>query len=561
MPETVRGRRWDLRPAVTPATALVRSYPPLIARLLAAREVRSPEEAGLFFGGGCTTADPLALSGMPDAVRRIIEARERGELVTVYGDYDVDGVTATAILSEGLRELGVSVSCHIPDRFTEGYGLTREGVEAVAATGATLIISVDCGINANTEIAYAKQLGVDVVVLDHHEPPETLPEAAALVDPKLGGGPRDLDGLASCGLTLTVLRALCAADGRPLDESRYLDLAALGTVADMVPLTGENRRIVRDGLRAIAATGRPGLRALMALAGVDPAHLDADAIGFRLAPRLNAAGRLEHARFALDLLTTRDPAEAQVLAGRLSELNTRRQQMTERACALAGSLAGSECAGGSLVMVGHEEIAQGIVGLVASRLVEEYARPAIVYERGPEVSKGSVRGIGAIDVHALLSQGADLMDRWGGHAGAGGFTVRTERLPKLKSVLSEWTETQLAGADLRPVIEADLETPLGGLRGAEVKFLQHFQPCGQGNPTPTFISRGAAVMQSRTMGAENTHLRMKLRDGGATWEAVAWRMGHAAPRPGERVDLVYSVSRDRRGSGLELLVHDFCRSC
>jgi single-stranded-DNA-specific exonuclease len=398
---------------------------------------------------------------------------------------------------------------------------------------------------------------MDVIVLDHHEPPAVLPDAAAIVDPKLGGGPPDFDGLASCGLAFTTVRALCEVAGRSVDAARYLDLAALGTVADMVPLTGENRRIVHDGLRALQASKRPGVRALLAASGLDARMLDTSDLGFRLAPRINAAGRLEDASIALELLTTRNPRRAQELACALSDLNSRRQSLTQDAVALARRLADEECKGEPLIMVGHEEIPQGIVGLVAGKLVEELYRPAVVYERHDELCHGSVRSIPEFDVVRCLAQGGDLMERWGGHAQAGGFTVRTERVGQLREVFTAWARQQLADVDLRPTLDIDLETPLSGIRGDEIRWLQYLEPCGQENPTPVFVSRRVMVADSRTLGNGQKHLRLKLRDGAASWPAIAFDMGEAQPRPGARIDVVYSFGKDRGGMGLQLQIKDF----
>lgn len=560
MLDSVRGRRWLIRSPQPLGELEDGRYPRLIARLLAQRGIRAAADAHRFFYNGDAPAEPLLIPGMEAAVARIRAAVQGGERIAVFGDYDVDGVTATAILTEGIAGLGGDVIAHIPDRFADGYGLTRAGIRAVRDRGARLLISVDCGINANDEIDYAAELGLGVVVLDHHQPPDRLPAADAIVDPKIGGGPAEYDGLASCGLAVTTLRALYAAQGRSLDEGRFLDLAALGTVADMVPLLGENRRIVREGLRALARSGRPGVQALCEAAGVEPGKLDTEAIAYRLAPRLNAAGRLENAGLALELLTTDDDGRAAELARVLSELNARRQQMTEEALTLARELAAAECGDAPLIMVGHPRIAQGIVGLVAGKLVEERYRPSIVYERGDDVCRGSVRSIPEIDVVRCLEQGGDLMERWGGHSQAGGFSVKTARVPRLKAVLSEWVGRELAGADLRPALQADAEVPLAEVRAAEIRWLPYFEPCGQENPAPMFVSRRVPVMRSWTVGTDGRHLRLKLRDGVATWDAVAFNLGHALPRPGTRVDVLYSIAPDRRGFGMELQVRDFAPS-
>lgn len=556
MSESVLGRRWTIRDSEPGEALIAAGVPPLTARLLTQRGVRTPGDARRFLVGDTSPADPLLLTGMPALVERLQRAIAAGERIAIFGDYDVDGITATAILVQGIAALGGDVIAHIPDRFTDGYGVTRPGLRSVRDRGAALVLTVDCGINANAEFEYAAEIGLDAAILDHHEPPAQLPEVAAIVDPKLGGGPPEFDGLASCGLAYTVLRALYATAGRSWDESHSLELAALGTVADMVPLRGENRRIVREGLQALRKTTRPGLLALFATARADAATLDAGAIGYRLAPRLNAAGRIRHAGLALDLLTTGDDARAATLAETLQALNTDRQQMTERAVSLARDLAASECSGRSLVMVGHPGIAQGVVGLVAGKLVEELYRPVIVYERGDELCRGSVRGIPEVNVVECLAHGRELMERWGGHSQAGGFTARTEHVERLRELLCEWTDTRLSGADLRPLLVADAEVSLAAFTPNELKWMERLEPCGMDNATPAFIARNLQVAGVRTMGEGGKHLRLNLR-GAPLSRAVGFGLGRHAPRPGSRIDALFTLARDRYAGGHELHLKDF----
>jgi single-stranded-DNA-specific exonuclease len=558
MRHSVRGRRWLVRWHDEAGIRPVPGFPPLTGRLLALRGVQDHDEGRQYLFADGTPADPWTLPGIDRAVERLLRAIRGGERIAVYGDYDADGVTATAILSEGLRDLGADVVTHIPDRFSEGYGLTAAGLEVVRRLGASLVVSVDCGVSAVEEIARARAAGIGVVVLDHHVPRAAVPLADAIVDPKLeDGAPPELAHLASCGLAYTTLRALYDASGRSLDEDHYAELVAVGTVADIVPLTGENRRLVRRGLAALRRSRRPGVLALLESAGVRGTNVSAGSIAFRLAPRLNVAGRLDRATLALELLTTEDEAHARALAERLNGLNARRQQMTDEAMRVALELAQQDGGGSPLVMVGHPQISRGIVGLVAGKLVDELYRPSIVYEVGAEYCTGSVRSIPEMSAVECLAQGADLLERWGGHSQAGGFTVRTDRLPALKAVLSAWASERLAGADLRPTLVADIETPLAGLQGADLQRLPYFEPCGEANPVPTFISRGVTVVRARAVGANGQHLRLCLRDGQRVWDAVGFDLGHTIPAPGTRLDIVYTVAPDRRGDGLELHLTDF----
>ena len=560
MTESVRGKRWRLRPEASLGDLERPELPRLIARLLAQRGVVTSSEAKQFLTCRLTPPDATTLSGMEEALARVQTALRDAETIAIYGDYDADGITATAILVTGLRELGAKVFGFLPNRFHDGYGLSRSGLGAVRRDDATLVITVDCGITAGPEVDYAAELGMDVVVLDHHEPPRELPHAAALVDPKLGGGPPELDHLSACGLAFTFLRTLFLTVGRDFDERPYLEFAAIGTVADMVPLRGENRRIVRTGLESMRTTRWVGLRALLNSAGVDAAAITTADIGFRIAPRINAAGRLDDARLALELLTTNEPAKALVLASQLNDLNLRRQRLTDEALQLARRIELEQRNGTPLVMVGHEEMNQGVVGLVAGRLVEELYRPAVVFERGPEVCKASVRGIPEFNVVECLAAGGELMERWGGHAQAGGFTVRNERLDELRQVLAAWTKERLAGVDLRPTLDIDLETRLCDLSGNNLNWLRYLEPCGMDNPHPRFLTRGVRVVSARPMGADGRHFKANIKEDRVTWTAKAFGYGQAIPRAGDIIDVVYEVSPSKMGGHLELLLLDYAPS-
>jgi single-stranded-DNA-specific exonuclease len=546
------GKRWRVRPE--PPVILRGDWPPLIGRLLAHRGVTSADEARAFFDGGT----PPALPALPDlgpAVERLARACRAGEQVAVFGDFDVDGITSAALLTESLAALGARPIPYLPHRVDEGYGLNNEAIDSLRQLGATLLVSADCGTSSVEEIAHARRLDMDVIVLDHHKVPERLPLGALIVNPKRDDAIREEP--AACGIAWYVLRALHDALGRPADEARLLELAALGTVCDMAPLAGENRRLVRDGLRALVRTERPGLRALMEVAAVDPARIDTEAIGFALGPRLNAAGRLAHARLAFDLLTTPDEERARDLAIELDSLNRQRQQATEAAVALAEELLADE-GDPPLLMLGHAELPAGIVGLVAARLVDARQRPAVVYQQGDEESRASCRSIPQFDItQALRDCPRELFVRFGGHRAAAGFTARNEHLPAIKERLLAIAGERLAGEELQPTIEIDAELPLAALRGEEIRWLARMAPHGIGNPEPTFLSRNVVVAERQNVGVDGKHLRLKLRDGAVSWPAIAFRQTGDGIEAGERIDLVYSLSADRRLSdGLELRVVD-----
>jgi len=543
-------RRWRLRSA--PATeVLTRSpFPPLIRHLLAQRGVANEDEAARFlFLEPWPTADPLMLPGVQPAVERLAQAVARGETVAVFGDFDVDGVTAAALLTEALRELGATALPYIPDRFREGYGLNVSAIADLADRGAGLLVAADCGTSSIAEVAEANRLGMDVLVLDHHAIPPELPASLALVNPKLGDGCGPYADLASVGVAYQTVAALHRAIDRPWEGDRFLDLVAIGTVGDLVPLLGENRHLVKLGLAALQNTGRLGLRALMATTGARSAAMDVESIAYGLAPRLNAAGRLAHAEASLRLLLTTSDSEGQALAAQLNSLNQERQRQTEQAVALATELLAIEDPQGSLplIFIAHPDIPQGIAGLVASRLVDERYRPAVVCQTGDGQSRASCRSIPEFDMVGALRRQEKLLVRFGGHRLAAGFTVANENLPALKQALLEHADETLVRVELSPALDIDAELPLARLRGEEIRWLQSFAPHGQGNPEPTFLSRGVLVAEARPVGNDGRHLRLRLKDGPVTWPGVAFDLGELAMEPGQRADVVYSLTVDRRG--------------
>ncbi|HZP25533.1 MAG TPA: single-stranded-DNA-specific exonuclease RecJ [Dehalococcoidia bacterium] len=552
------GRQWRTRGRVPEDVFAAEGYSPLLRHLLWHRQLRSPAEISAFlFDTPFPSYDPLLLPQMEAAVQRIRQALRAGETIAVFGDFDVDGVTASVVLTEGLRDLGANVFAYIPHRFTEGYGLSLAAIEALRLRGACLIITADCGTSSIAEIDHARGLGIDVVVLDHHTVPEELPAAIATVNPKRVDCLYPEAELASVGLALKLLCALYEAEGRPLDEQRYLDLVALGTVADMAPLLGENRWLVRQGLQTLRRTQRPGLRALMEVAGVEIERADTETIGFQLGPRLNAAGRLAHAQLSFELLTCTDEAEALLRAAELGALNQERQRLTAEAMTLLRELLAGETEA-PLLFVGHTDVSSGIVGLVAGRLAEQYHRPTIVYELGENESRGSARSIIEFDITSAMRRNAELFIRFGGHRQAAGFTATNEALPRIKEALLETAAHELAEVDLTPTLEIDAAFPLRHLRGEEIKSLVRLQPFGQGNPEPLFLSRAVTVAEARPVGEDGAHLRMKLRDGRVTWPAIGFGLGETGElAEGQAMDVVYSLSSDRNSEGgLQLVVRD-----
>jgi len=572
-------------------------FPPLIRHLLYHRGMRSQDEAARFlFLAPPPEYDPHLLPAVERAVERLSAAIEGGEAIAVFGDFDVDGVTAAALLTQALREAGATVIPYIPNRFSEGYGLNVGAISTLHRQGAALLVAADCGTSSIPEIEHARRLGMDVIVVDHHALPPSRGAASgaptgalALVNPRAptGSGESPHCELASVGVAYNLMAALYEARGRAWEPRRFLDLVAIGTVADVAPLVGENRYLVRQGLAALrhppeadppmaeaqgqrqterpgpSAPLRPGLRALMEVAGLRPEVVDSEAIGYTLGPRLNAAGRLAHAELSLRLLLTENEGEAQAIAKQLNQLNQERQRQTDQALALASELLAVEEPDGSgpLIFVGHRDMSEGIVGLVAGKLAEERYRPTIVYRAGEQESRASCRSIPEFDMVGALRRQGHLLMRYGGHHQAAGFTVANGNLAALRSGLLQEAADELAGLELAPTLDIDAELPLSRLRGEEIRWLQRLQPFGQRNPEPTFLSRGVLVTESRPVGNPSAssglakHLRLKLKDGAVTWPAIAFNLGpalrvlkgDAAVEAGQRVDVVYSLSAERRG--------------
>jgi single-stranded-DNA-specific exonuclease len=558
-------KRWRLRSSPFRGRLEHSGLPKLIAHILENRGIGSLADAKRFLGGEATKlGDAFGLPGFEGAIGLLRDALKTGRLVCVYGDFDVDGISSTAILTETLRDLGGKVLPYIPNREREGYGLNLRAVDSLADRGVELLVTCDCGTSSLTEVEHARALGVEVVVIDHHLPPTALPDTSAMVNPKLPTGSYPFADYATAGLAYRLSEALYASERRDFPASRYVEMAALGTVADMVPLAGENRELVKLGLAALAQTQRPGLRALMTVSGIKPNDVSSEAIGFNLGPRINAAGRLADAGLALELLLTDEEGTAMALAESIDGLNRERQRLTREAEEAARAMVESRPEA-SLMVVGDSGFHQGIIGLVASRLVEQYGRPAVVYQTGEGESRGSCRSIFEYDITGGLRSCGELFERYGGHRQAGGFTIRNDRLAVLEERLTDHASRLLDGVDLTPSLEIDAEWPLSAVRTQEIQWLRKLQPHGQGNPDVLLLSRDVTVLEAKTVGDEGRHLRLKLRNGPVVWPAIAFRWDGDAPLDGSRIDVVYSLSADRYGPGeaggaLQLTVVDFVQT-
>lgn len=544
--------RWRLRDPYAHQNGIPR-FPRIVATVLAARGITTRAQADLFYKPHLAPDyDALELPGMNEAISRVRAAIEAHETIALYGDFDVDGVTSVAVLHEGLKPLGASVITYIPDRFTEGYGLNFGAVQRLRAEGVSLLVTADCGISSVAEVAYANELGLDVIILDHHTVPEVMPAAVAAVNPKRLDSPYPFDELAAVGVAYRFLEVLYEACGRALDTSAFIDLAALGTVVDVAPLFDENRRIVTEGLARMQRGLRPGLEALARVSGTPAERFNAETLGFAIGPRMNAAGRLAHANIALDLMLARDPLTARNLAEQLDLLNRQRQAQTEEAMDIAEGLLGAS--DDPLIMVAAEGISPGIVGLVASRLADRRNRPAIVLSKGPDESRASARSVPGFDIVSAIRKEKELLVRHGGHRAAAGFTVCNEHLDLLRERLINTASEQLGWEPPRRLIDIDAEARLGELDGLEIKGLMRFEPCGQGNRKPVLLTRGVQLKDAKTVGATGDHLKVAVKDGPVTWRGIAFRQAEAE-LDGE-VDIVFSLQRDWRGDGVELEILD-----
>ena len=541
----MNNRRWNLLPPAPESFINASDFPPLIAQLLYNRGLTSPSQLELFLSADAPPdGDPFLLPDMHKAVPRIYQAMLAGESIAIYGDFDADGITATALLAQGLALLGGNPIPYIPHRLTEGYGLNTAALEKLRKQGISLVITVDCGVTAITEVEKAKRTGLDIIITDHHTPLPELPPAIAIVCPKLPLSSYPFSELSGAGVALKLLQALFQGIGKDEQANEFMDLAALGTVADMTPLLGENRYLVKQGLKLLNNTSRPGIREMIDLAGLTMGSLDAESISWVLAPRLNAAGRMAHALTSYKLLMTDSPHEARGMATWLEQKNTERQRMTAKAL---GKARESILAQGisPLLLASNEDYPAGIVGLVAGRLAEEFYRPSIVIRTGEQLSTGSCRSIPEFNIILALQKCQSLLSRFGGHSQAAGFTLPTKNLSRFQKLLSELAASQLEGADLRPHLDIDAQVVLPELSDGAFQMIQKLAPFGRGNPAPTFISRKVEVVDCRTMGNNGDHLRLKLRQGDTLWDAVAFRQGDCLSGITPSMDIVYNLEIDR----------------
>ena len=552
-----REKDWKIpfaRPRITPELEAA-GFTPLLTAVLALRGVENGQQARqLIYGGADCIHDPLLMTGMPEARARILQAIERGETVAVYGDYDVDGITSTCLVTDYLRSRGLNCIPYIPDRNEEGYGLNCAALDSLKAQGVSLVVTVDCGVTAVEETEYARALGIDMVITDHHEcKHDALPRAAALVDCKQEGDRYPNKDLAGVGVALKLVCA-CEGDSKAM-LGRYADLVAIGTVADVMPLVDENRYIVKYGLELLEKNPRPGIAAMLRESSIDPKKLNASVIGYSLAPRLNAAGRLGHAAIAARLLMSQDPVTATNLAVELCELNRRRQNIETEIWQEANQLL-SDKAPDSPIVLASDKWHQGVIGIAASRLAEQYSLPAIMICLNGDVGKGSCRSYGGFNLFDALSSCSEHLLGFGGHALAAGLNIRKENLPAFRQALADYYRSNRP--EPLPEVQCDLLITDPALLSIDnVKSLDLLEPYGNSNPKP-LMCISAVRLESASQVGNGRHLRMRVRFGDNRFEGIFFShsLSELGLREGELVDVAFrpQINEYRGNVSVQLVV-------
>ncbi|MFJ5758145.1 single-stranded-DNA-specific exonuclease RecJ [Neobacillus sp. NPDC093182] len=512
---------------------------PLVASLLINRGLDTVDSARYFLFGKEQFHDPYLLTGMDIAVKRIREAIERQEPILIFGDYDADGVSSTTVLMVTLRELGANVQFYIPNRFTEGYGPNEPAFRRAAENGIKLIITVDTGISAINEAAIAKEIGLDLIITDHHEPGPVLPEALAIIHPKLPDSIYPFRELAGVGVAFKLAHALYGEVPEHL-----LEIAVIGTIADLVSLKDENRLIAKRGLEKLKVTENKGLKAILKVAGVDQQSINEETIGFSLAPRINAVGRLENADMAVELLLTDDPFEAEALAQEMDDLNKTRQSIVNSITleAIEEVERNYPIDSNSVLVIGKEGWNAGVIGIVASRLVEKFYRPTIVlsFDKEKGLAKGSARSIAGFDLFKNLSECRDILPHFGGHPMAAGMTLRLEDVSDLRQRLNNLANEQLTEEDFIPITTLDHQIAVEEINLSSLDELNLLAPFGMDNPKPKVLISNVQISTMRKIGSEQNHLKVMVNDNGTNLDGIGFGLGQLADHisPASKISLI-----------------------
>jgi single-stranded-DNA-specific exonuclease len=547
LPKTKRWRVMEKESMLRDNLSSTLGVSPLVSQILINRGIVDAEQAGRFLSSTLTDlSSPLEMKGVRVAVERVIEAVRKGERIAIYGDYDVDGITATSLLLLFLKGVGGDVTYYIPDRVKEGYGLNADAVKRLSDSGVSLLITADCGITNQREVKLAREMGMDVIVTDHHEVPDDIPDALSVINPKQPDCPFPFKHLAGVGVAFNLLIALRARlrddgfwkGGDVTNLRGYLDLVALGTVADVVPLVDENRIFVKYGLMELTDSKRPGIMALKEVSGLKDATVSADAVGYRLAPRINAAGRVGSAGDGVRLLTSEDYGEALGIAKILDEMNKERQALEEKIVSEAQEMVESyPMKGRRTIVLSSDGWHPGVIGIVASRIAEAYYRPTVLISLKDGIGKGSARSIHSFMLYEGLKECSHLLDAFGGHEYAAGLTIPAERIGRFSEEFENVASKMLSDDDMMPEIEIDAILDLKEVTEELVNGLENLAPFGEANPEPILCSKALGVADRRVVG--NNHLKLKFRQNGTVRDAIGFGMGDLISLMGDHVDAAF----------------------
>jgi len=532
---------------------------PFLKQILYNRGITNHKEALSFLNAELPeNVAHSTLRGVEKATSIIYQAVAENKHVAIYGDFDADGVTSTALAKSALDEIGAKATTYIPHRVEEGYGLNADAIRNLRNQGADVLITVDCGIRAVEEVKIARDLGLDVIITDHHQPGPTLPSASAILNPNLPHDPYPNKHLAGVGVAYHLFRAVAERYAH-FNAEAYLDLVALGTIADLVPLQGENRHLVRKGLALLRNPQRQGILSLMGAAGLDPTTVNSSDISYQIAPRINASGRLKTAQFALNLLLEKEIHRAGVLAQEIEIINKQRKRLMRKVREMAEKIAVTDDALPPVLFAFHPSFNQGVVGLAAGYLADKYHRPAIVGKKEEFLSTASCRSIDEFNIIQALEVHEDLLVRYGGHPSAAGLTIENKHLNEFKSQMTTYSDRILLDIDLVPELEADLEISLEDLGYPLLEKINSLRPLGYGNPQPTFVTRNLKIKHMRRVGKNDTHLKCSVSNGKQLFEGIAFGRGSDAGALQGPVDVLYAFEKNefRGNTTLQLNIKDF----
>lgn len=534
----------------------------LVSKILVNKNILSDEEINKFLNPNRHDFyDPFLMPDMEKAVDRILEALNKNEKIIIYGDYDVDGITSTTVLKRFLIERNANVSQYIPDRLNEGYGLNKEALEEIAKEGYTLMITVDCGISGIEEVEFAKSLGMETIVTDHHEPGEILPNAVAVVDAKRKDNKYPFNQLAGVGVAFKLIQAISnRLNLEEKDYLKYLDLVCVGTISDIVPLVDENRVIAKLGLKLVEMTKNIGLKTLLETSGYK--KIDSTAISFGIAPRINACGRMGHARIALQLFLTEDINEASKIAGELNEYNRQRQEIEKRIFEEAIEQIEKNKENSDVIVLGKENWHHGVIGIVSSKITELYFKPSILICFEDKIGKGSGRSIPGFDLYEALSKSSNHITRFGGHSMAIGITIDKDKFEDFKKDFEEYAHNSNI-SDIIPVINVDEEVSLKEISIQDVAQLKMLEPFGEANKTPIFLIKNLKIHSIRSL-SEGKHIKISLKDDNYWIDAIGFNLGYLTNeyKIGDKVDIVgnLEINQFNGRESIQILIKDIRKS-